>query len=89
MSNRCTRSSKPGVVRSIEGLEQARGMEGIHFVRWEPRWSQIAPGARIEAARSMGERVGSVMAVGEDRSQAIARAEAAVRQIRIVTESAS
>ena len=60
-------------------------MPGVHFFRWEPRWSDLAVGRTITPARSMGERVGSVMAYADTRAEAVRRAEEAVRAIEIVT----
>jgi biotin carboxylase len=76
----------PGEVVAIEGVEEARRMPGVQFVRFEPHWRGIAPGHVIRPARSMGERVASVMAVGTNRTEAIARAEAAVAKINIRTK---
>jgi len=77
---------KPGKINAIRGIDRARAMPGVHFFRWEPRWSAIGVGSVITPARSMGERVGSVMAYGETRAEAVRSAEAAVRVIEIVTE---
>jgi biotin carboxylase len=77
---------KPGKITAINGIERVRSMPGIHFFRWEPRWSDIGVGAVITPARSMGERVGSVMAFGETRDAAVRLAEKAVGAIEIVTE---
>jgi biotin carboxylase len=77
---------KPGKVTAIRGIDRVRAMPGVHFFRWEPRWSDIGVGSLITPARSMGERVGSVMASGENRAEAVERAEAAVRTIEIITE---
>jgi biotin carboxylase len=77
---------KPGKVSAIRGIEQARAMPGVHFFRWEPRWNEIGVGSVITPARSMGERVGSVMAYGETRDEAVRRAEKAVGAIEIVTQ---
>jgi len=79
---------EPGVVVSVSGIEQARQMPGVHFVRLEPRWQHLAPGDLIAPATSMGERVMSVMAWGVDRDQAILRAEQAVAAICIDTRPA-
>jgi biotin carboxylase len=76
----------PGVVKAIRGVEEARRIEGVHFVKWEPRWEDIRVGTRIEAPKSMGERVAAVMAVAETRAEAVAIAERAVATVEIVTE---
>jgi biotin carboxylase len=78
---------KPGKVVGIRGTDRARSMPGVHFFRWEPRWNDIAVGTVITRARSMGERVGSVMTSGRDRAEAMRLADEAVRTIEIVTES--
>jgi biotin carboxylase len=77
---------KPGKITAIKGLERVRSMPGIHFFRWEPRWSDIDIGSTITPARSMGERVGSVMAYGESRDAAVRLAEEAICAIEIVTQ---
>jgi biotin carboxylase len=76
----------PGRVVSINGVERVRSMPGIHFFRWEPRWSDIGVGSTITPASSMGERVGSVMASGETRAEAVQRAEEAVSRVEIITQ---
>jgi biotin carboxylase len=78
---------KPGRVISIEGIEAARAMPGVHFVNFEPRWKDIGIGSVIPPAKSMGERVASVMAHGETREEAVRIAEQAVSRIVIRTES--
>jgi phosphoribosylamine-glycine ligase len=55
-------------------------------VRFEPHWQNLTTGTVISPATCMGERVASVMATGDTRQQAVSRAEAAVRCIRIETE---
>ncbi len=77
---------KPGRVVKISGVEEVRKMEGVHFFRWEPRWEGIGIGTVITPARSMGERLGSVMASGRTREEAVERAEKAINKIQIETE---
>ncbi len=77
---------KPGVVRSISGIEAARALPGVHFVQFEPRWENLTVGTEIPPMRSMGERVAAVMAHAETRAEAIAIAEKAVSMICIDTE---
>ncbi|MCQ1538195.1 ATP-grasp domain-containing protein [Methanocalculus taiwanensis] len=76
---------KPGRVCSIKGIEEARSLPGVHFVKFEPRWRDIAIGTDIQPAKSMGERVASVMASAETREKAIEIAEKAVSLIKIET----
>lgn len=77
---------KPGKITAIRGLDQVRSMPGVHFFRWEPRWSDIDVGTTITPARSMGERVGSVMTSAKSRDAAVCLAEEAIRAIEIVTQ---
>ncbi|WP_020406916.1 ATP-grasp domain-containing protein [Hahella ganghwensis] len=77
---------KPGQVTQISGVEAASAQEGVHFVRLEPRWKDLSIGTLLPPMKSMGERVMSVMAVGENRQQAIARVEKAVSTILIQTD---
>lgn len=76
---------EPGIVTAISGIEDARGLAGVHFVRLEPHWVGLSPGDRIAPASSMGERVMSVMTWGADREEAVARACQAVNRIYIET----
>lgn len=76
---------EPGIVQAISGLEEARAMTGIHFVRWEPKWEGLAVGDEITPAHSMGERVGSVLAHADTRQKAVRRAEKAANAITIRT----
>ncbi len=77
---------RPGRVVSIEGIEEAGKIPGVHFVNFEPRWKNIGVGSVIPPAKSMGERVASVMAVGATRENALTIAEQAVGKIRIETQ---
>lgn len=77
----------PGRVISIEGIEEASKIPGVHFVNFEPRWKDISVGSVISPAKSMGERVASVMAHGTTREEAVRIAEQAVQKIQICTES--
>ena len=78
---------EPGRVVSIEGIEKAREIPGVHFVRFEPQWKDIDIGSIISPAKSMGERVASVMAVGVTREEAVITAEKAVSRVNIETKS--
>ena len=77
---------EPGVVREIRGVEEVRSRPGVRFFNWEPRWREIGPGTEITPARSMGERVGSVLAHASTRAAAVRIAEEAVTSIQIRTE---
>lgn len=76
----------PGVVSEIRGLEEVRSWPGIHFVDFEPAYRDLSVGSLIKRPESMGERVGSVMAVGETGAAAVKLAEKAVQTIQILTQ---
>jgi biotin carboxylase len=74
---------EPGIVERIEGVESVASAEGIAFLEL-----RTAPGARVVPTTSHVCRAGVVIAVGDDRDTAIARAEAAAAGVRIVTRPA-
>lgn len=76
---------QPGRVVQISGIDEARSLMGVRFVRFEPRWQHLKIGVEIPPPRSMGERVASVLASAENREAATALAERAVSTIRIET----
>ena len=78
---------EPGRVTNIQGLEAARALPGVHFVRLEPKWKSLQPGTIIPKPTSMGERVVSVMTCADTKEEAVSIAEKAVRLIHIVTKS--
>jgi biotin carboxylase len=67
-----------GVVRSVNGLEQALAAPGV--VAGE---SYLAVGETIRPARVDGDRRGYVIALGETREEALARADAAAGLIEV------
>lgn len=67
----------PGRLRALEGVEAARRLPGV--VRLD---LAVAPGDRIRPLVDHTCRVGSVIAVGDTREQAVARARAAVDAVR-------
>ncbi|WP_239057182.1 ATP-grasp domain-containing protein [Desulfovibrio sp. JC010] len=71
---------KPGKVTAIEGVEEARKMDGISMLE-----IRTAVGEAISPATSHPARAGVVMARAETREEAIKRVEAAVAAIKIVT----
>jgi biotin carboxylase len=69
-----------GVVRSVNGIEHALAAPGV--VAGE---SYLAPGETIRPARLDGDRRGYVIALGETREEALARADAAAGLIEVET----
>lgn len=67
----------PGVFRGVEGLEGARAVEGVRWVRLYRR-----PGWRFGPLRRGADRAGAVLAVGESREQALERAARAAQAVR-------
>jgi len=70
-----------GVVRSVNGIEQALGAPGVIAAD-----SYIVPGETIRAARVDGDRRGYVIALGETTEEAAARAEAGAALIEVEVE---
>ena len=71
---------RPGRVVGIHGLEAARSMPGIVAAE-----VYVEPGGTVFALTDGSKRAGHVLAVGADRDQANARANAAANAIRIET----
>jgi biotin carboxylase len=69
-----------GQVVRVEGAESVAAREGIAFLEM-----RVAPGDHVRPMTSHVCRAGVVIAVAETRAEAVARAEAAVRDIRITT----
>jgi len=70
----------PGV---LESVDVPAGLEGIERVR-----IYREPGYVFTPLRRGPDRAGAVLAVGESRAQALARADAAVQRIRFLTADA-
>jgi biotin carboxylase len=64
-------------------VEVPSGLEGVRSVR-----IYREPGYVFAPLRRGGDRAGAVLVVGEDREQAVARAEVAAQRIRFVTADA-
>lgn len=77
---------KPGVVNKIEGVEEVRNISGVRFFNFEPKWKDIGVGTVIHPARSMGERVGSVLVSAKTREEAVQLAEECVGMVKVETE---
>ena len=67
----------PGVLRAVEGLEEARAVEGVRWARLYRR-----PGRRYGPLRRGADRAGAVLAVGATREQALERAARAAQAVR-------
>jgi hypothetical protein len=65
---------------SVEGAAQASLGEGIALLE-----VRVKPGTIVPRMTSHVCRAGVVIAVGEDRAQAVTRAEAAIARVRVVT----
>ncbi len=73
----------PGVLEAIEGVEDALAGEGVLDVR-----IYREPGHVFVPLRRGADRAGAVLASGEDRDDALARAARAADRIRFVTADA-
>ena len=70
-----------GVLHAVEGREAAHAVEGVLDVR-----IYREPGFRIGPLRRGADRAGAVIAVGDSRDDALARARSAADEIRFVVE---
>jgi len=70
-----------GVLHAVEGREAAHAVDGVLDVR-----IYREPGFRIGPLRRGADRAGAVIAVGDSRDDALARARAAANEIRFVVE---
>jgi biotin carboxylase len=77
-------SAPPGTVVSVEGAEEASAMPGIVGV-----WVPVRAGDTVRPLRSSWDRIGHVLARGDDPGQAAARAEAALARIRVITTAST
>jgi biotin carboxylase len=79
----CTRFLVPpeGELQAVNGADDAHAIPGVFAVR-----IYRAAGHRFGPFRTGADRAGAVQAVGADRAEAVARAEAAAAAIRFETE---
>jgi biotin carboxylase len=70
----------PGLLETVEGVEEAEAMEGVEWAR-----SYRETGYIFVPLRRGADRAGAVLAVGADREEALQRAEAAAERIRFQT----
>jgi biotin carboxylase len=66
-----------GVLQEVEGVDEARGVEGVQEVR-----VYREPGHVFGPFLRASDRAGAVLAVGDSRDEALQRADEAVRLIR-------
>jgi biotin carboxylase len=71
-----------GVLRSVEGVEQAEALPGVRWVR-----VYRSPGRRFGPLRRGADRAGAVLAVGDDRDDALVKARRAASAIRFVVDA--
>lgn len=69
--------AREGSLEAIDGVERAEVSDGVAWVRIYRQ-----PGDEIRALRQGSDRAGAVLAVGESRKQALARARRAARRVR-------
>jgi biotin carboxylase len=67
----------------LERVDVPEGLEGVATVR-----IYREPGFAFTPLRHASDRAGAILVLGEDREQAVARAEAAAQRIRFVTADA-
>jgi len=77
----CTRFlvPEPGVLESVEGVDESASADGVLWVRIYPE-----PGAVLGPLRRGSDRAGAVLALGESREEAVARADRAADCVRFV-----
>ncbi|MDR2471873.1 MAG: hypothetical protein LBD09_07180, partial [Treponema sp.] len=68
----------PGLVRSVEGLDQARRVPGIRDL-----FLRAGPGKRLSFPENNVSKAGNVISAGPDRENAIGAAEKAARTVLI------
>jgi biotin carboxylase len=73
----------PGLLESVEGVEEAAALPGIEWVR-----VYRDAGCVLVPLRRGADRAGAILAVGDSREQALERADAAAERIRFATADA-
>jgi biotin carboxylase len=71
-----------GALRAVEGLDEAEKVPGVRWVR-----SYRPPGWRFGPLRRGADRAGAVLAVGDDRDDALARARRGAAALRFVVDA--
>ena len=72
----------PGELVAVHGLEDARAVEGVRWVR-----SYRRPGFRFGPLRRGADRAGAILAVGSSREDALGRAERAAQTVRFEVDA--
>ena len=73
--------ARPGKVRAVRGLDDARAVEGI-----EDAQVFVPEGSRVQPLTDSAKRAGYVLARGANRDQATGRADAALARIHVDTD---
>ncbi len=71
-----------GVLLETEGVEAAEAREGVEWVR-----TYRSPGWRFGPLRRGADRAGAILATGDDREDALARARRAARAVRFLVDA--
>ena len=71
-----------GVLRAVAGVEAAEKIEGVEWVR-----TYRPPGWRFGPLRRGADRAGAILATGDDRDDALARARRAAEAVRFLVDA--
>lgn len=74
--------ARAGVLRAVQGLDEAVAVEGVRWVRIYRR-----PGWRFGPLRRGSDRAGAILAVGHDRDDALERAHRAAQAVRFEVDA--
>ncbi len=72
----------PGLVKTAVGVESYAKEPWVHKIGFF-----VKPGDRLEIVRNHTQRAGFVITSGENREEAVARAQQVVRGVKIITEA--
>lgn len=72
-----------GILRSVEGVDEAASVEGVEWVR-----VYREPGYVLTPLRRGSDRAGAILAAGSSREEALERAGRAAERVRFVTADA-
>ena len=73
-----------GILRAVEGIDEAGAIDGVACVRMYRQ-----PGWRFGALRRGADRAGAILATGDDRDEALARARRAAETVRFLVDATS
>ncbi len=71
-----------GVLRATEGIDEAEAVDGVQWVR-----TYRQPGWRFGPLRRGADRAGAILALGDDRADALARAHRAAQAVRFLVDA--